>query len=273
MSRPFNPQIRKLTRLVLEIPPEAPLPDCSWPLNNRHCDLKSSRLIESGMNPETDERYEVRSIDDRRECSLGPEVINALKNPRYRMTILERLADMEIQMNSLPEMDRDSFVNQVDGDIQIEMNRRSRIIFSYFIYFTIALIFLTDHSRRTNSWPTVIISIVPLLTMFFLHQMYSERVANSTFVHLIPILLLVSFALFSWTMDAGGTPMLAKPALGLSILITLFFSIKLVIGFRDIYSMCASQQRGMAVDVTKYITLGILGLIIPVIVLLSLYLL
>jgi hypothetical protein len=273
MSRPFNPQIRKLTRLVLEIPPEAPLPDCSWPLNNKECDLKSSRLIESSMNPETDERYEVRSIDDRKECSLGPEVINALKNPGYRATILERLADMEIEMNNLPALERGSFVKKVDEDIQTEMNRRSRIIFSYFIYFTIALLFLTDHSRKTNSWPIVIISIVPLITMFFLHQMYSERVANSTFVHLIPILLLVSFGLFSWTMDAGGSPMLSKPVLGLSILITVFFSIKLVMGFRDIYSMCASQQRGMAVDVTKYITLGVLGLIIPMIILLSLYLL
>ena len=271
MERRFHPQIRKLTRLVLEIPPEKPLPDCSWPQSSKTCDLKTPQLIQSDSLFQ-EESYEVRSVDERRECTLGPEIMGALMNPKDRRTVLERLADLEMSNAPSEYKDRDEFIKGVEKDILGEMSRRSQLIYFYIVYFTIGLLLLTYQNQKTGSFSLTLISVIPLIAIFFLHNMYSERVSQSMFIHLIPVLLLISYGLYSWSLqNTSSVASLGRAVMYLAVIAAIVLSVKLIADFRSVFSNCVSQQLGRPRSSDRNVLLSIFGLILPLTVLLSFY--
>ena len=110
-------------------------------------------------------------------------------------------------------------------------------------------------------------NLIPLITIYFLHNLYAERVVDSGFVHLIPILLLVSYGLHTWTLQPGQeTSLPQRTLLWVVILATLLISIKLLFSFRDVYTTCLNEQRGTQISGLKFMMTGILGLILPLVI-------
>jgi hypothetical protein len=273
MSQRFHPQIRKLTRLVLEIPPETPLPDCSWPQSSISCDLKTrSKLIQSTAPPREEEAiYEVRSVDERRECTLGPEMLGVLLNHRDRRTVLEKLADLELKSKPIGDKEREVFIQDVEAGIMNEISRRSRLIYFYIVYYTLGILLLTQQYRQTGSGSLTLLSVFPLVAIFLLHNMYSERISSSMFVHLIPILLLISYGLYSWILQSSPSGSGPRFFLYLLMIVVIVLSLKLIADFRGVFSDCLYHQTGRRQGSNVNMLLGVFGLIVPLTIILSLY--
>jgi hypothetical protein len=282
MSRPFNPQIRKLTRLVLEIPPEAPLPDCSWPKRSEECSLGKGNLIDSRVSTRKDQ-YEVRSINERNECAIGPEILSALKNPQNLKKVSEMLADIEIQAGNVPLERREFFMKELKTLVDKDIQTRSQTLIYYFIYLIISFFLLGYHNMQTpvksplpivgNQAVFTLINIVPLVAIYYLHNMFLDRVRTGTYFHIIPLALLVSYALYARILQEGSVNTTIKYLTILSVIIAIMGSIYLLFSFQGIYSDCYRSQTNTSTLSLTPLYLGVAGgLILPLILIMSTYL-
>jgi hypothetical protein len=279
MNRNFNPQIRQLTRLALQLPPETPLPDCSWPTRAEECDLnKRNNLIESSNISTLVERFEIRSPVERNECAIGPEFYNILKNTKDLRTVSEALADIETQAGTIPKEARKEFIHKVEGIVKEDMQRRTNVILLYVGYFTLSLIFLSYQIQKASSLVTIsglnnyiltiALTVIPLIVSFVLHTRFAERVRNSTLIHLLPILLLVSIVAYNQCLEAGSADTLNKTILVGAIGGALLVGGYLIMSFRGVFRDCAIRQRNVNFDPTTVTGFGLVGIILPIVLLL-----
>jgi hypothetical protein len=102
--------------------------------------------------------------------------------------------------------------------------------------------------------------------------MYSERVSQSMFIHLIPVLLLISYGLYSWSLqNTSSVASLGRAVMYLAVIAAIVLSVKLIADFRSVFSNCVSQQLGRPRSSDTNVLLAIFGLILPLTVLLSFY--
>lgn len=282
MSRPFNPQIRKLTRLVLEIPPEKALPDCSWPKRSEECSLAKGTLIDSRVSTRNNQ-YEVRSIEERKECAIGPEILSALKNPLYMKKVSEMLADIEVQAGTIPPERKESFMKDLKTLVDKDIQTRSQTLIYYFIYIIISFFLLGYHNMQSpvksplpifgNQVIFTLVNIVPLVAIYFLHSVFLDRVRSGTYFHIIPLALLVSYALYARILQEGTVNTTIKYLTILSVIIAIVGSIYLLFSFQGIYSDCYRLQRNTSNVSLTPLYIGVVGgLIIPLILITSTYL-
>lgn len=280
MIRNFNPQIRQLTKLALQLPPEAPLPDCSWPTRAEDCDLnKKNNLIQSSKVSSLVKRYEIRSPPlERNECAIGPEFYNILKNNKDLRTISEALADIETKAGTIPKDARKEFIDNVEGIVKEDMQRRTNVILLYVVYFTLTLILLSYQIQKASSLVTIsgldnyvitiILNVIPLALSFVLHSRFAERVRNSTLIHLLPIFLIVSIVAYNQCLEAGSASTLNKTILVGSTIGALVFGSYLILSFRGVFKDCIIKQRNVNFDPTLVTGIGIAGILLPIVLLL-----
>lgn len=282
MERRFNPQIRKLTRLVLEIPPEVPLPECSWPKRSEECSKEKATLIDSRLTSRQ-ERYEVRSLDERKECAIGPEILSALKNPVHLKKVSEMLADIEVQAGTLTPNSKPGFMKELTTLVEGDISTRSQTMIYYLIYVVIAFFLLGYQTTKPpipdplpvvgNSVVFTILNILPLVSIYYLHSVFIDRVRTGSYVHVIPLALLVSYSLYTSIVHQGTVSWLKKYLLAITLLIALVCSVYLVMSFRGVYSDCYKVQRNVdEVPLTPLYLVAVGGLIIPIGLILVIYL-
>ena len=279
MIRNFNPQIRQLTRLALQLPPEAPLPDCSWPTRAEDCDLnKRNNLIESSNISTLVERFEIRSPVERNECAIGPEFYNILKNNKDLRTVSEALAEIETKAGTIPKEARKDFIHKVEHIVKEDMQRRTNVIFLYVGYFTLSLILLSYQIQKGSSLITtpvinnyilsIALTVIPLIVSFILHSRFAERVRNSTLIHLLPIFLLVSIVAYNQCLEAGSASAFNKSILVGSIIGALLVGGYLIVSFRGVFRDCAVRQMNKNFDPTMMTLTGLMGITLPLVLLL-----
>jgi hypothetical protein len=269
MIKNFNPQIRRLTRKILDVPPDQPLPDCSWPVREEDCDIGSGkRLIKSKSIKR--EIVELRSIENRDQCTVGPELRKVLRDKTSVKNIIDVLTNLEMQAGDVSPRSRQRFMQQVEKQIDMEVSRNTQLIITYVVYFIIALIILVYKYRMEMDIYSLIVNVLPLLGIFYLHILYAERVVQSTFIHLIPILLILGYGIYSLILHSGVINPIQKWGLVSTTLAVAGLSIYLLLSFRTRYLECMYLQRGTYENgVTSIMLIGAVAVIIPLAVMVS----
>lgn len=286
MSRNFNPSVRKISRLALEIPPSAILPECSWPKSPKNCTIGERRKFVSSKTLEEKERYQVRSISsyedivkvENPECAIGPEYHGVFNDSNDIRTMAEALADLEEKFGGIMSMEeRRRIVVDIEKTIKTDIGRRSQILLSNAVYFIISIYFLIHNIQNgtiTTSVPVIenklmftILNIIPLLSSFYLHQIYGDRVRSGAVFHLIPLGIVASFAILTWMNTDGAVKDSTRNLYSLSLTIAGAVTFFLIFKLRTTYEICSKQQLGGKLDSSRYVVTAIVGILLPLILL------
>lgn len=262
--RNLNPAVRRITRSVLKFPPLKELPECSWPKGQGECLLSKRRGDTAKLIPES---YEVRSVGreseamESNECAIGPEFYGLFRNEEDVRTVAEALVDAEVHLGKLTKEDRSKVVKQIEETIKGDLRGRSMILYSYASYFVLGgflLYQLAGNSRVTdeasfleNTFSQLVLGILPLITSFYLHNIYGERVRKSQLLHLLPISILLSYVLRDTSLFLLTT--------ALTIVLTIYVISK----FRTTYVTCSMHQLNRQLDSRPVVLIAIFGIVVP----------
>ena len=289
MSRNFNPSVRKISRLALEIPPSAILPECNWPKSPKNCTIGERRKLVTSQTLEEKERYQVRSISsyeelasvktENPECAIGPEYHGLFNDSGDIRTLAEALADLEEKVGGITSKEeRQRIIKDVEQSIKMDIGRRSQILLTNAVYFIIAmylLIYNHQNGSITTSLPVIdnkfmfmLINVIPLLTSFYLHQIYGDRVRSGAIFHLIPLSILISYVIYTRMIVEGGVKDLTKTFYSISLVGGAAVTFFLIYKLRTTYEICSKHQLGSKLNSSLYVTLAIVGILIPLTILL-----
>lgn len=258
----FTKKIREITRRALQLPPNKPIGPCDI-----SCNLQSRRtLIESSDSIVP--KIEVRSIEPDRQqpiiepelCTTGPEFHELLKTHTLTEILDKYGKDVVTQ----------DFLRELETTVQGEMDRRNLFMRYYIIAFSLIVGFVILLFNRKglivpSSIPLFkdlgywIVSLtVPILGMFPIHYLFSQRIRNTGLIYYIPILIFLG--MFSLLLMSGitGVDGLNK-TLGATSQIGLIVGISYILyQYFGVYRQCYSNQT--ASDRMQWQTSLILGL-------------
>jgi len=276
--RNFNPSVRTISKLALQIPDQTRLRECSWPMDPKRCEVaQQMNLITSSSRKENVNRYEVRSItnepDEEVECTIGPEFYPLFRDAGDTRTILEALVDAEVRIGSVKPADREKTYNEILETVTNDLKSRGRLLVYYGVYFVVGLFFLIDNYVRGDALISIpgledklsqlILNILPLLTSYYLHLTYNERVRGGGFIHLLPLAILVSYFTINRVIRSGVAGTFNKTLLvgaAATILVVAFY---LIMSFRNTYERCSALQTGVRVNSSWLILIAMFGIVIP----------
>lgn len=282
-SRNFNPSVRAISRLALQIPEQTKLLECSWPMDSRKCDLaRQMKMVSSSVRKDNVEQYEVRSVtneppsvEESHKCAIGPEFYTLFKDENDVRTVVEALLDAELRAGTIRPEERDGLYRSISRSIGEDGRRRVRTLMSYAVYFAVGLYFLSDNYGRgevLNSIPVLddrlsqlILNLVPLLTSFYLHTVYGERVRSAGFIHILPLAILLTYFLINRVLRSGVVSGPLKTTLVLSVLAAVVISFRLVRSLRITYEECSYRQLNRRVDSGLLVLIAIFGLLVPLV--------
>jgi hypothetical protein len=284
MSRNFNPSIRTIGKLALQIPEQERLKECSWPTNPNKCETAQKiNLITSASRKENVDRYEVRSITnepqesavDKEEagCTIGPEYYPLFKDDEDVRTLAEALVDAEVRIGNVKTEMRDQMYETIVKTVKEDMMSRGRLLVFYGVYFAVGLFFLIDNYARGTTLASVpvledrlsqlVLNTVPLLASFYLHMAYEERVRTGKFLHILPLAILISYFVMNMILRAGRVSGVSKTVLVVLALTVLIISFYLVMSLRTTYVRCSARQTGGGVNSSWLVVVAMFGVILP----------
>jgi hypothetical protein len=278
MEIKLNGFVREFTRRAIKIPPLQSIQGCDW-VDGGECETVSVRekLIQSGDTLQKKLKYSLRSIDEIKKipndnafCSIGPEFQRILKDPEEIKTVAEAFATWTGR--DLSKSERTKFVTSLEKIISEDIRRRGFTIGLYVLYFTIALPLLVQQYTGWRNvpglqYPLAMLSLLllPLITSFYIHALFAERLRTSGILHILPLIILVGLVVYSVIVASGPTPIL-KTALAISQWVLVLAAVYGLVYIRRQYEECRILQSGGAYNSHKIILWGIVGLVIPAVV-------
>lgn len=286
-SKKMNTFIREFTRRAIKIPSLKPIEGCDWPNPDEECDSRNRKVLiesSSGESLEKALRYSLKSLDkikepklneDREYCSIGPEFQRLIRDPKEIVNITRAFSIWSGASKQLNGMEKKQFLNKISGMVTDDIQRRMITIGLYVFYFTIALVLLVHQFGMRGNLPAppilqsplILLSLflLPLLTSFYIHVLYADRLRNSHILHILPLSILLTYVCYSIMIGRSAVEPLWKYLMMVSQAVTLILGIVIITFFRGYYDECHRIQTGSKnTDSTRLFILGGLGIILPV---------
>lgn len=283
--RNFNPAVRTLLRKKLDIPQFETIPECSWPQRAEDCKLSIGKnLISSSVKRESN-KYEVRSISnipEPNECAIGPEFHGLFENEQDTRSLLEALVDAEVKLGNVNKNEKGRILKDIGEVIKDDITRRRYLLLIYVVYFIVSGFLLSynyqnfvnveDLGLFNDRNILLALYLVPLLTIFFLHNKFGERVRTGNIFHVIPLALIGLYILQMRIYQDGVVTSGHRLVQILVGLVAIVLSVYLLMRFRTIFENCSAYQLNHRIDSTVYLVVGTLGLLAPLLILSGVYL-
>lgn len=284
VRRNFNPSVRTLLKKNLDIPVYEPLSECSWPQREEDCKLSIGKKLISSSGKRQTNKYEVRSISNTPEpdeCAIGPEFHGLFDNDKDTRTLLEAIIDSEIKIGNIKQSQREETLRDISQVISNDISRRKYLLLAYVVYFIIAGFILNFNYQNfvnvdpgmifNNRMTLLILYLLPMITVFFLHIKFGERVRSESWFHVIPLVLLIIYGLQARIYQDGVlTPGHRLVQIVMS-LVAIGISIYLLMRFRTIFETCSKYQLNRRLSGNGYVIFGFLGLVVPLLLLNGMY--
>lgn len=288
--RQLNPFVRDYTRRAMKIPVFDTIEGCSWP--GGACETRvRKQLIESSVSGETfldqSREYSLKSLDnlpriyrdESEQCAVGPEFQNLFTSQKEIRTVADAFTEWIAKSTSMTRERKLEFSEKIAKMLKEDIQRRTRTLGSYVLYFSIALLLLLQQYAQSANLPSpplfgspfllTVVFLVPLISTFYLHTLYSERLRNAGILHTIPILLLVTYAAYSIMVRQGSISSVWKYVMTISQVLILVLILYVFLYFRAIYDNCHRLQTGSKTEHPNPIGLLLLGsIVIPVVLIL-----
>jgi hypothetical protein len=240
-------------------------------------------LISSSTRRENVERYEVRSItnepptheSESLECAIGPEFYSLFKDEKDVRTIVEALVDAEVKVGNFKVEDRQRLMEDISRTIVEDRNRRGHLLIYYAVYFIVGFYFLSDNYAKGDAFASVplledpisqlILNTLPLLTAFYLHMIYVERVRTGSFIHILPLAILLNVFLINQVIRNGRVTEMMRSVLIISSIAAVVVTFYLIRSLRSTYNECIQRQLNKTTNTGSLILVAIFGILLPLV--------
>jgi hypothetical protein len=265
-----------------------PIEGCSWP--GTTCETRIQKnLIESSSGDSflgQIHKYSLKSLDntpirlreESNQCALGPEFQNLITNRAEAKTVADAFTEWAAQSRSMTKTQKLEFSKEVVKILEGDIQRRTWTLGSYVLYFSITLILLLQQFQQSSNLPnppvlgnptTLLITfLIPMVAAFYLQTLYSERLRGNMILHLIPILLLTTYAAYSVMISQGSISSGWRYAMMIALVVILAVAIYAFVYIRRVFNHCYRLQTGSEnppSSITNAITFG--GIVVPTLLL------
>lgn len=241
----FTKKIREITRKALQLPPNKPIGPCDISCNQQ---AKKIIIESSGI---TIPKIEVRSIEPDRHPIVEPELCTT--GPEFH-TLLKTHTLKEILENYGNEIVNQEFLKELEKTVNDEMERRNFFMRFYIATFSliagaVILLFNKKGFITPTSIPIFkdlgywIVSLtVPILGMFPIHYMFSQRIRDTNMIYYIPVFIFMGLSTLFFMSGVTGVNNLSK-IFGSISQIGLFIGVSYIIyKYLGVYRQCYSNQ-------------------------------
>lgn len=277
--RQLNPFIREFVRKGIKIPVLNPIEGCSWPGGS--CETRIQKhLIESSSGEtllERVQKYSLKSLDDMpkrlredpQRCTLGPEFQNLISHPTELKTLADAFLEWVGSTEKMTRAQKTEYSREIVKRLESDIRQRTWTLLSYILYFSITLFLLLQQVRQGSNLPAppaigssaglLVAFLIPMISGFYLQTLYSERLRGTGFLHLLPILLLTTYAAYSIMLSQGTVSSVWKYSMFLTQIAVLGITFYTFYYTRRLYDDCLQIQTGGAQPKPMVVTLLIFG--------------